>query len=322
MADDPTPPGGSSPGPRRRNPLLARLVGAGTRTAIGGAGRVAEATGIDRALEEAAEEAVVRALESPAAERALTRALQSAAVERSAVQVVDSAMLERVWERVLASDEIQKTVERIAQSPEIRQAIAYQGVGLIDDIGAQIGRVARRLDATLERVARALLRRPRREGEAHQAGLVTRGLAFVLDGAILNFSFFAVSALVALAINGLFDDRGDASTPAILAGAFVWGIAGSAYLVTFWSLSGETPGMRFLDLRLEGPDGPRLGFRRALRRLVGTVLAVLPLFLGFVPILFNQRRRGLNDRFADTEVRYLPPRREAPWSASRRDPPD
>lgn len=280
---------------------------------------MAEATGIDRALEEAAEVAVVNALESPAAERALTRALESPAVERSVVQVIDSALLDRVWERMLASDEIQKTVERIAQAPEIRQAIAYQGVGLVDDIGAQIGRVARRLDATLERVARALFRRPRREGDAHQAGLVTRGLAFLLDGAILNFSFFAVSALVALAINGLFDSRGDASTPAIVAGALVWAVAGSVYLLTFWSLSGETPGMRFFDLRLEGPEGPRLGFRRALRRLVGTVLAVLPMGLGLVPILFNDRRRGFNDRLADTEVRYLPPRREAPWGASRRD---
>ena len=334
MADDPTPAGGSSPEPRRRDPLLARLVGAGTRTGLRGAGRVAEATGIDRA----AEEAVVRALESPAAERALTRALESAAVERSVVQVVDSAMVERVWERVLASDEIQKTVERIAQSPEIRQAIAYQGVGLIDDIGAQIGRVARHLDSALERVARALFRRPRREGDVHQAGLVTRALAFVLDGAILNFSFFAASALVALIVNGLFGDRGDASAPAIVAGAFVWAVAGSAYLLTFWSLSGETPGMRFLDLRLEGPDGPRLGFRRALRRLIGTVLAALPLFLGFLPILFNDRRRAFNDRFSETEVRYLPPRRAgagggprpappppgraAPWRASRSDQPD
>jgi len=257
---------------------------------------------------------VVRALESPAAERALARALESAAVERSLTTVIDSEMTERVWERLLASDEVQKLVERIAGAPEIRQAIAYQGVGLIDDVGAQIGRIARHLDDTLERFTRALLRRPRREGTAKNAGIFTRGLAFLLDSVILNFTFFALSSLVVLALNSIFD-AGEASAPALVAGSLVWALAGSAYLITFWSLSGETPGMRFLDLRLHGPDGPRLGLRRATRRLVGTILSVIPFFLGFVGVLLDERRRAWNDRFSQTEVRYLPPRREAPWAS-------
>ena len=314
MAEEERPP---EPG---REPLLARLVGAGTRTGLRGAERVAEATGIDRALEEAASAAVIRALESPAAERALARALESAAVERSLTTVVDSEMIDRVWERLLASDEAQKLVERIAGAPEIRQAIAYQGVGLVDDVGAQIGRVARRLDDTLERVVRALFRRPRREGEAKNAGVLTRGLAFLLDGVILNFSFFAVSSLVVLAINAIFN-ADEASAPALVAGTLAWALAGSAYLITFWSLSGETPGMRFFDLRLHGPDGRRLGVRRATRRLIGTILSVIPFFLGFLGILFDERRRAWNDRFSQTEVRYLAPRREAPW-ASRDDDAD
>jgi uncharacterized RDD family membrane protein YckC len=299
MAEEERPP------ERGDEPLLARLVGAGTRTGLRGAGRVAEATGVDRALEDAASAAVIRALES-------------AAVERSLTTVIDSAMIERVWERLLASDEAQKLVERIAGAPEIRQAIAYQGVGLVDDVGAQIGRVARRLDDTIERVFRTLFRRPRREGAAQNAGVLTRGLAFLLDGVILNFSFFAISSLIVLALNAILD-VGDASAPALVAGSFVWALAGSAYLVTFWSLSGETPGMRFFDLRLDGPDGRRLGVRRATRRLTGTILSVLPFFLGFLGILFDERRRAWNDRFSQTEVRYLPPRREAPWATRDED---
>jgi uncharacterized RDD family membrane protein YckC len=37
-------------------------------------------------------------------------------------------------------------------------------------------------------------------------------------------------------------------------------------------------------------------------RVAGLVLAALPLFAGFVPILFNDRRRGLADWMADTVV--------------------
>jgi uncharacterized RDD family membrane protein YckC len=312
MAEEERPP---EPG---HEPLLARLVGAGTRTGLRGAERVAEATGIDRALEDAASAAVIRALESPAAERALARALESAAVERSLTTVVDSEMIERVWERLLASDEAQKLVERIAGAPEIRQAIAYQGVGLIDDMGAQIGRVARRLDDTFERFFRAVFRRPRRESAATNAGVFTRGLAFLLDGVILNFSFVLISSAIALVLNAVFD-IGEASAPALVAGTLAWVLAGSAYLITFWSLSGETPGMRFLDLRLNGPDGRRLGVRRATRRLIGTILSVIPFFLGFLGILLDERRRAWNDRFSQTEVRYLPPRREAHWAPRDRD---
>lgn len=308
MAETPTSP----QSPNRREPLLGRLVGGGIR----GAGRVAEATGIDHAVEEAATDAVVRALQSPAAERALAQALESAAVERSVVRVIDSEMVERVWERLLASDEVQKLVERIAQAPEVRQAIAYQGVGLVDDIGAQIGRVARRLDATLERIGRAILRRPRRTEPPAQAGLVTRALAFALDAVILNAIFFATSTVIALILNALFGLDGDAGAPALVVGSVLWLAASSAYLITFWGLSGETPGMRFLDLRLRGPDGsPRLGARRATRRLVGVLLSVLTLGVGFLLSLFDERRRSLADRMAKTEVRYLPPRREAPWAS-------
>ena len=38
--------------------------------------------------------------------------------------------------------------------------------------------------------------------------------------------------------------------------------------------------------------------------LVGLVLAIVPLFAGFVPVLFTERRRGLPDFLARTVVLY------------------
>jgi uncharacterized RDD family membrane protein YckC len=37
-------------------------------------------------------------------------------------------------------------------------------------------------------------------------------------------------------------------------------------------------------------------------RVAGLVLAALPLFAGFIPILLNERRRGFADWLADTVV--------------------
>ena len=75
------------------------------------------------------------------------------------------------------------------------------------------------------------------------------------------------------------------------------------YFVLFWTTAGQTPGMRLMRLRVVarasgGP--PRLG--RALLRLLGLGLAIVPLFAGFLPVLFTERRRGLQDFFGDTVV--------------------
>jgi uncharacterized RDD family membrane protein YckC len=62
--------------------------------------------------------------------------------------------------------------------------------------------------------------------------------------------------------------------------------------------------MRLLRLRLLGPGGGRLSIGRAFVRLVGLVLSIVPMFAGFVPVLFTERRRGLADWLAGTVVVY------------------
>jgi len=45
--------------------------------------------------------------------------------------------------------------------------------------------------------------------------------------------------------------------------------------------------------------------RRALVRFGGVVLCAIPLGAGFLPILTNERRRGLHDRLARTVVVHV-----------------
>ncbi|MFL5871643.1 MAG: RDD family protein [Solirubrobacterales bacterium] len=298
-----------------RTPLPGRLLGAGAR----GARAVAGAAGLDQVAERTTEEAIVRALESPAVERAifrvlesdeaqqaLGRALASPAVERAAVQVIDSDLVDRVWERLLASDEIQKTIERIAEAPELRAAIASQGVGLINDLGRQISRATARLDDLLERFVRRLIGRPRTE-PTRAVGLITRALSALVDAAIINAGFLIAAGVIA----ALFGNDG-VSAAEFAFGAGAWIIVIYLYAMTFWSLAGQTPGMRFLSIRLEHDGSPRLGRRRARRRLFGAVLALIPFGLGFLGVLTRDDRRGFHDRRADTDMVRVDP--VAPWS--------
>jgi uncharacterized RDD family membrane protein YckC len=279
--------------------------------------RVAELTGVDRAVEAGAEEAIVRAAESPAVERAfarilegpmveeaVARAVQSPAVERAIVEALDSEMVDHVWDRLLDSDEVQRLIERIAEAPEVRAAITAQGMGLLEDLGRQVGRATRGFDDIVERVVRAVLRRPTRTERTQGVGLATRALAFAIDVGILNAGFFVVSAIVALLISAFTGGTDQVSDQAIAVGGVTWLLAGSVYLLTFWSTVGQTPGMRFLGIHLEADGEVRIGKRRAIRRLFGLALCFLTLGLGFLGVLFSDRRRGLQDRIAETDVLY------------------
>jgi uncharacterized RDD family membrane protein YckC len=307
---EPREPRSREPG---SEPVPARVLGTGAR----GVRRVAELTGVDRAIEAGAEEAIVRAAESPAVERAfarilqgpmveeaVARAVQSPAVERAIIEVLDSEMLDHVWDRLLASDEAQRLVERIAEAPEVRAAITAQGMGLLEDLGRQVGRATRGFDDIVERIVRAVLRGPPRTERTQSVGLATRALAFAIDVGILNAGFFVVSAIVALLISAFTGGTDQVSDQAIAVGGATWLLAGSVYLLTFWSTVGQTPGMRFLGIHLEADGEVRIGRRRAIRRLFGLALCFLTLGLGFLGVVFSDRRRGLQDRIAETDVLY------------------
>ena len=287
------------------------------------------------------EDAVVRALESPATDRAIRRALASQSTERRANEVLESELVgkvidraienalnspeterrineilesqlvDRVWERLLASDEVQKLVERIAEAPEVRAAITQQGLGLLDDVGRGIASVTRRLDDWLEQRFRKLFRRAQRTEETNLAGPSSRLLAVGIDIAILNGFAFIASSLGA----NLISDITDAADAVLLVlGISAWTLAGISYLLVFWIMAGQTPGMRFIGLQLRSGDELRLGFRQSLKRIVGLVLSIIPFGLGFVPILTDERKRGWHDKMARTEVFFENLDRSAPWS--------
>ena len=88
-------------------------------------------------------------------------------------------------------------------------------------------------------------------------------------------------------------------------------LALGVYLVSFWSLAEQTPGMRALGIEVTTSQGERLPLRRSLRRVVGMLLAALPLFAGYFLILLRDDRRGLHDLLAHSVVRYAERKRPA-----------
>jgi uncharacterized RDD family membrane protein YckC len=149
---------------------------------------------------------------------------------------------------------------------------------------------------------------PDRAADAPCAGLVTRALAFAVDAAVIDGAALLVVAVGALAGTGLHIPD-DVKTVLLAIGAAAYVVWGTGYFVSFWATGGLTLGNRVMYIRVAPAGGGKLGYRRAVLRFAGLLLAVLPLLLGLVPILFNDRRRGLQDAIADTVVVHDPDRR-------------
>jgi uncharacterized RDD family membrane protein YckC len=139
--------------------------------------------------------------------------------------------------------------------------------------------------------------------ELRYEGLVTRAIAFALDAAVINLVAIVVAGGVALALSVLSVPKDSLDTVLIAAGGALFLAWSVGYFVTFWSTTGQTPGSRLMRIAVRSADdGSVLRPRQAALRFAFLVLAAIPFLAGFLPILFDSRRRGMHDMLAGTVV--------------------
>jgi uncharacterized RDD family membrane protein YckC len=133
-------------------------------------------------------------------------------------------------------------------------------------------------------------------------GIVTRAIALAVDALLINAIAALVGLVIALCLSVLPAGKDTEDLVAAISGlAYVVWVG--AYFVSFWSTTGQTPGAHVMRFRVHDGGSDRIiGVRRALVRLAGLVLAAIPLCAGFIPVLFDGRRRALQDYLAHTVV--------------------
>jgi uncharacterized RDD family membrane protein YckC len=226
-------------------------------------------------------------------ERLLEAALASPRTHELLDQALSSPRTHELLDQALSSDATRHVLERAIGGPEVRAAVASQSAGFAAQVAAGLRRAAQGLDRQLAF--------SRTSTAAPFAGVASRGIALLVDALAVVGATVAVgagAALVGAIVGGI--------RPEWLAG-FLLSFAGVAialgYFSLFWSTVGQTPGMRLMGVRvLPQRDGRQLTLWRALVRTVGLALAIIPCFLGFVPALFDSRRRALPDYLAGTVV--------------------
>ncbi len=122
-----------------------------------------------------------------------------------------------------------------------------------------------------------------------------RLVAYIVDGIVIGI---VVGLLFLVSVVLLFSVPILSILPAI--GFFVIPLA---YFPYFWAQSGQTPGMKMMDIRVvRDRDGGPITSGQAILRLIGYWVSGLFFGLGYLWILIDKRRRGWHDLIAGTVV--------------------
>ncbi len=140
---------------------------------------------------------------------------------------------------------------------------------------------------------------PKLEENAPYVGLLTRLLSWAVDLLLINLVAIITGLGVTLIVAIFPITKHLQPVFAAIAGG-VYVLWTAAYFVAFWSVTGQTPGSRLMQIRLVTASGEKVKPVRAFVRWIGMNLAMVPLPWGYVPIPF--KRLGFPDWLAHTRV--------------------
>jgi len=129
------------------------------------------------------------------------------------------------------------------------------------------------------------------DADERYVGAVTRSVAWIVDVVLINVVAILTGLGVALVTSVVHTSGHHRAALGVISGVvYVLWIA--VYFVAFWITTGQTPGARFMQIRLVTAKGARVKPVRGVVRLIGMELAAIPLW----------GRRPLPDWLARTRV--------------------
>jgi len=135
--------------------------------------------------------------------------------------------------------------------------------------------------------------------DAEYAGAGRRLAALMID-IILVAAIVAGGLLAWMAIGGKAPDSGSR--------AFHFAAGGGALFILTLKVTLDawlqgTPGLRLMDCRLvDARSGLGIGLAGSVKRTLGLIVAILPVLLGLLWMLWNKRRQGWHDLLAGSVV--------------------
>jgi uncharacterized RDD family membrane protein YckC len=126
-----------------------------------------------------------------------------------------------------------------------------------------------------------------------------RLVAYIVDG-LVQFGLTILLILATAVLAVIFWPLG--LVTGIAAGLFLL-----LYFPYFWQRSGQTPGMKLMQIRVvRDADGGPIGWGPAILRLIGYYVSAFVFYIGYIWIFIDKRKRGWHDLIAGTVVVKAP----------------
>lgn len=151
------------------------------------------------------------------------------------------------------------------------------------------------------------------EQQSPYGGVATRAVALAIDSGIIWVVLLVIGgvfAAIAALVGGIH--LGPLEKIIVSGGAIAFA---GGYFTICWTTGGRTIGQRMMCLRVIDERGRQPRFVRSVIRTVMLGLCIIVAFTGFIPVLFDRRRRGVHDMVARTKVLYEPEDQAVPGAA-------
>lgn len=123
------------------------------------------------------------------------------------------------------------------------------------------------------------------------ASIGTRLIALIIDGVVLSI------------VGWLFFDQSYSFTsPGLFMGFIPLIVAWLYFSLQESSAKQATFGKRVMDIHIIAKDGSKIDFKQSSIRFFSKLLSSFLLLIGYIMAFFNEERRTLHDRLADTLV--------------------
>jgi uncharacterized RDD family membrane protein YckC len=152
----------------------------------------------------------------------------------------------------------------------------------------------------------------------HYAGFSSRLIAFLIDTVIIAAVFLFVSWFIVTSWNMIhlepvvrqLEEKNLILKTLVtfITSPLFYSLVSFLFVVTyyvfFWTIAGQTPGKGIMGLKILPRKGGKLKLGRAILRYLGYYLSIIPLGLGVLWILVDDRRSAWHDKIAGTCVVY------------------
>ena len=138
------------------------------------------------------------------------------------------------------------------------------------------------------------------------AGFISRAAAFVIDNMIIVVATSAGILVTSATVNALFPTHKELSVAPLLYASILYAVF-VAYFTLFWTFTSTTPAMFIFGLRVTRMRGQRVGFVRALVRVLCFGVSALCFGLGYLWVIIDHRHQAWHDKVARTVVPYTEP---------------